>query len=70
MYCLIIHTDNTEVKEVRKKMQSRNIELMKALRDRKLHMGDPINRNAAYMNIDQIFKAKGDQEDPTKYPAW
>jgi hypothetical protein len=51
-------------------MQSRSIELMRALKDRKLHMGDPINRNAAYMNIDRIFRAKKDQEDPTEYPAW
>ena len=51
-------------------MKSRSVELSKALRDRKLHMGDPTNRNAAYMNIDQIFRAKSEQEDPTKYPAW
>lgn len=51
-------------------MHSRSAELIKAFRDRKLHMGDPADRNTTYLNIDEIFKSRGDREDPTKYPAW
>jgi len=45
-------------------------QLKKALRDRELHKGYPTDISTSLMNINDIFRSKSDQEDPTKYPAW